>query len=470
MKFGRFSWKFPLKFGYDAVETSPRRQTPRSDVQSEDDHLIPSKRRKLVSTVRDLKRNFSFAAWAIRKHLDYVSSFSFQSQNKVFYGEGMKELDDHIERLMKWWSLKENFDVRGMHSLSESIRLAEACRVTDGDVFLYKLKAGMVQGVEGDLIAKPTSGVLPSRYKAQDFEHGIKRSPAGKPLSYAVNKRVGNHLEFHKVVSARHMIHFAYWDRFDQIRGVSPLASAITTMQDAYESVVYALGRAKISQLFGLVMNRASAEAVGEVSGGGTKTEGDDKSEYKVDFGKGPFILDFDHPDDDAKFIDSNQPSSEFVQFFNATLALALKALDIPFSFYDESFTNYSGARQALLLYEQSAAEKRKAVKAVLDALTRWRIMLWIASGVLKLPAGITISDIRWDWQPSGIPWVDPLKETMADKEAVDGALNSRRRILRKQGIDVNEVFDELEQEQNEIEKRGIGPAASTGISQVIQH
>jgi len=238
MKFGRFSWKFPLKFGYDAVETSPRRQTPRSDVQSEDDHLIPSKRRKLVSTVRDLKRNFSFAAWAIRKHLDYVSSFSFQSQNKVFYGEGMKELDDHIERLMKWWSLKENFDVRGMHSLSESIRLAEACRVTDGDVFLYKLKAGMVQGVEGDLIAKPTSGVLPSRYKAQDFEHGIKRSPAGKPLSYAVNKRVGNHLEFHKVVSARHMIHFAYWDRFDQIRGVSPLASAITTMQDAYESVV----------------------------------------------------------------------------------------------------------------------------------------------------------------------------------------------------------------------------------------
>jgi len=96
--------------------------------------------------------------------------------------------------------------------------------------------------------------------------------------------------------------------------------------------------------------------------------------------------------------------------------------------------------------------------------------MLWIASGVLKLPAGITISDIRWDWQPSGIPWVDPLKETMADKEAVDGALNSRRRILRKQGIDVNEVFDELEQEQNEIEKRGIGPAASTGISQVIQH
>jgi hypothetical protein len=41
----------------------------------------------------------------------------------------------------------------------------------------------------------------------------------------------------------------------------------------------------------------------------------------------------------------------------------ALKGLDIPYSFFDEAHTNYSGARQALLQYEQSADVKRHDVR-----------------------------------------------------------------------------------------------------------
>jgi len=67
-------------FGYDAVESKNRRQAPTGRLRSEDKELLPHQRRKLTSASRDIHRNFTIAAWAIRKHLDYVSTFSFQSR------------------------------------------------------------------------------------------------------------------------------------------------------------------------------------------------------------------------------------------------------------------------------------------------------------------------------------------------------------------------------------------------------
>jgi hypothetical protein len=62
-------------FGYDAVESKNRRQAPTGRLRSEDKELLPHQRRKLTSAARDIHRNFTIAAWAIRKHLDYVSTF-----------------------------------------------------------------------------------------------------------------------------------------------------------------------------------------------------------------------------------------------------------------------------------------------------------------------------------------------------------------------------------------------------------
>ena len=72
-------------------------------------------------------------------------------------------------------------------------------------------------------------------------------------------------------------------------------------------------------------------------------------------------------PGDRAEFLESKSPSTEFQAFSQVMVSVALKALDIPYSFYAENFTNYSGARQALLQYEQSAKIKRMDLQALLD-------------------------------------------------------------------------------------------------------
>src|SRR5438045_2473047 len=81
--------------GYDAVDSRGKRKAPPARTRSEDQELLLMQRRMLLSGTRDLQRNFAIAAWAIRKHLDYVSTFAFQSRT------GIGDLDDKIETLMK---------------------------------------------------------------------------------------------------------------------------------------------------------------------------------------------------------------------------------------------------------------------------------------------------------------------------------------------------------------------------------
>ena len=171
------------QFGYDAADTtgtSRRRRYSTTQLQSEDDILTKEKRKKLISSARDLNRNFAIPAWMIRKHLDYVSAFTFQSRT------GDPDLDKRIEELMEWYSREENCDVARRHPLSQITRLAETGRTIDGDVYLLILSSGHLQAIESDRVRQPRNTRV---VDPDDYPHGIKTKPSGMIDSYAINGR-----------------------------------------------------------------------------------------------------------------------------------------------------------------------------------------------------------------------------------------------------------------------------------------
>lgn len=439
--------KNPFQWAYDAVFPKNKRQAPTGILRSEDAELQTGHRRLLVSSTRDLHRNFSLAAWMIRRHLDYVSTFSFQSKTGG-------AVDDQLERLMRWWSNPANCDATGRMSLQKLVRLGEMRRVIDGDLLFVKLSDGTIQAVEGDRL-RDEGMPAEVRRDGDTWVQGVKLDKYGGHAGYAVYKRnsSGSSFIFERVVPARNAYHFAYLDRFDQVRGISPLAAAVNTLRDVYEGFDYALAKMKISQLFGLKITRKADDALGE------PTEGDSDG-YSVNFGNGPQVLDMD-PGDDAQFLESATPSDQFQNFSQTMISVALKSLDIPYSFYAENFTNYSGARQALLQYELSAKIKRQDVIALLDHLTAWRIGLWVQDGVL--PAG----NYRWDWVPQGISWIDPMSEVQANVLAVDRNMTSLTRVLREQGLDFYEVVDERADELAYLASKGV-PVMPAIVQQVV--
>lgn len=434
------------RFSYDGAATSKnQRKAASSALSSEDAKLTAGKRKVLQGAARDLSRNFSIAAWAIRKHLDFVSSFKFQSRT------GDAGLDREIERLMSWWGRPENCDVAGRHGLPRMLRLAEERRTVDGDVFLLKLTGqrvrGKLQAIESDRVIDPRDDTGRS---GATWVHGVNVNDAGRALGFAVHKRVrgGKGLEMDRVVAARNVIHHGFFDRFDQVRGVSPLAPAVNVFRDVYEAADYALAKAKVSQMFGLVFYREALDAAGTLD--------NSTDPYEVDFGRGPVLLDLE-PGDKAEFLESKTPATEFQSFAQLMISVALKSLDIPFSFFDESFTNFYGSRGALLHYQKACEAKRADVRDVLRKLTAWRMSLWIDDGVLSLPAGLGVSDLNWEWIPAGLAWWDPAKEIRGDVEAINAGLRTRSEIrAEKYGDDWIDVVDQLAREREALEERGL--------------
>jgi len=435
-------------FGYEAVTPSKHRTVNSNPLQSEDRELLATDRHKMISQNRDLSRNFAIAAWAIRKHLDFVSSYSFSmnSDDKVF--------NKRVEELVKWWSRPLNFDAAGRHSLSRFTRIAESHNVVDGDFFAHKLENAKLRGIEGDLIRKP-EGTTRAINQPSRWVHGIRTNGNGAAISYAAHRRhinlhAAERIKFDRFIPARNMVHLGNMTRISQTRGISPLASAFNDFHDVSKNKDYALAKSKIAQLFGLVIYRDGNElgmpvvdesvldedsVTEDVNGAGNDENCDLQEDvgprYEVNFGEGPIHLELEG-NDRAQFLENKTPSAEFQQFMLSSIGIALKSLDIPYSFYDEAHTNFFGSKAALIIYMKSCLEKRKVLQEFLRQITIWRLRLFIISGELVLPAGKTISDIPFKWVPTGIPWFDP-RDVKADLDAIKGNLTTRTetRLLR---------------------------------------
>lgn len=419
------------RFQYDAVESRGRRRSPGVNHNAEDLILTAPKRARAQSNTRDIVRNFSIAGWAIRRHLDYVATFEFDPQND---DRGLnREMNDFFWRIAS----RQRFDVGGRHSWASGFRMLEGQAIVGGDCGFLLLNDGRIQGTESDCVRnfdgadKATGG---------RWVQGVKIDGAGRALAFAVHRRKGNGFEFARTVPASNMIWHGYYDRFagDQTRGVSPIVSALNPLRDVYENFDYALMKAKVSQLFAMAIFRRAEQSAGELMPGSGETTTDvdgntRRQPYSVDFSGGPVLLDLD-PGDEAKILESATPSSQFQDYMELSIEVALKALDIPFSFFDESHTNFFGSRGAWLHYERACEAKREPLQEAQDRLFIRRLMVAIRDGEFELPRGKTIGDLRWGFVPRGVPWWKPSEEVRGDREAVLGGFENPESICRKRG------------------------------------
>lgn len=445
--------------GIDAIDQSKKRRMPGGAVRSLDDEIPDRKRQRVSLSARNVTRNFELAAWAIRKHLDFVSTFTFAMRSKS------KSFNADVEGFVEFWGRPQNFDTTGRHGLRKSIRLAESSRCVDGDVFFVKLDDGKTQAIEADRCKTPDGG----RSKGGDFNaertfNGVEVAINGRPLRFAIHSRSRpSGLVFQRWIRANRIFHHGFFDRFDQHRGVSPIVAALNRFQDVYENFDYALARSKVAQLFSLVFFRDAAEnQMGPVTG--EDADGDGKDDrFNVKLGTRPMIFDLD-PGEDAKFLENKTPAAEFQTFTNAMIGVALKSLDIPFSFFDESFTNFFGSKAALTLYLHSARDKRADVQELLRKLTLWRLRLAIEDGDITLPRSIeTLDDLKFEWIPAGIPWFDP-RDIRGDIDAVKAGLKTREQIRRDKFGDswAEDVVPVLIAEQKLIEDNGLNITMDT--------
>lgn len=482
------------QLSYDAISEKSRRRAPATTNYAEHVVLPEFKRKKLLATIHDQVRNASLVAWMIRRHLDYVSRFRFQ------FRTGNEALDKLVTRLFQWHAQPRNFDIAARFGREEMFRMFEMEKVVAGDAALVKLGDAKLQAIESDMIAYPTSGrkMRPDGYDRIPIEElsGVEKD-TGAVMSELYSGRVdawcicnrgwnGKAVAYDHLEEAVNVIFDGYFTRFSsQVRGVSPLSTAVNAIQDLYESFEYNLLKAKIHSLFGLAIMRDYAGADSdqeEVSGFGAAsgiTTGQteqltDASESSAGTKSVASSLQALNPDSmlmvdmetkgRIETIESKTPSSEFQNFSELMMRVVMLSFDIPYTAFNSASSNFAGMIADHNFYDVSCRWKREKNRWARQNYSDW-LLAWAWDNAdwglqnVAIQAGVNrLRDLQEsvEWIPAGAPWLQKMQEVQGDISTIAAGIDNPMDVCKRRGTDFFANVDKLAEAYAYAKSKGV--------------
>lgn len=415
---------------YQALNPKHRRRSTGRRIFAEDRLLTDSRRQRLTSNNLDVWRNMGLLSWAIRRTQDYCCLWDFQPRT------GDDGLNAELRWLMERDTQREKIDVYGRMSWDDMRRIAMAQQLLAGDCFFVQQQGGTLQLVEGGYCVNPGK----QRNHRGGWMNGAKLR-RGRPVAWNFREDdPATEKQTDRDVRASLIWQYCQFEgRPNQIRPQSPLVAAINEYRDLDETLDHARTKVKVEQLFGVAIKRGEeAEAIDEDDDSTTETSVG--ASNVADLGDGPQVFDIKE-NEGIEVIESKNPSSGTQDFIKLCCQIALKALDLPFNFFDESHTNWSGSRGAWILFERSCYARRQAQLCLHRQMTNWRLWHWTlppeagGTGELQLPSGMMVQDIAYKWTPRGMAWWQPAVELRADLDAVASGLKTFQDVCDERGL-----------------------------------
>ncbi|MBR0224515.1 MAG: phage portal protein [Thermoguttaceae bacterium] len=432
-------------FSYEAVEPSSTRRPVYVSSRSEDGELPPIRRRALISEARDQLRNFTLAGFALRKHLQFVSYYRFSCETPD------AAFNRKLERMVEDWKRRENCDVARRSSFDELMTILESHRAVDGDVGIIRRQDNRLQIVEGDRIKNP-----PETKPEETWVNGVELTRDGEASKYAVWSRDANGaMRFERKVDAANMDLIAYRTRRDQIRGVSLFAPAVKMISYLYDGLDYALAKLKLEQMMGVV---TKLDDGGSLVGVAPTDSATVDATLHEKFGRDLLHIAL-KPGEEASFMESNNPSQNFQNFTELVSRLIFASLDLPYSFFDGSKTNFYGSKGEFEQYLDTVEKKQSATISTLNEwIFDWLLPNWLANGRLTLPSGWKLEDLRGDvgWRGSGLPYWRLFEYVKETQTAISGGLVDPYALADSFGESLSRNIEKIRQARADAKSKGV--------------
>lgn len=396
---------------------------------------------------------------------------TLQSRVQNRNNEGLDKLAcDAIEADFTAWGKRGNADVTGRLSWKMIQNLYVETMARDGEV-LIQFHPGFnnnrwrfaLEFIDVELLDvthnvtmkngnEVVMGVELNKYKRPVAYHLLSTHSAGSE-HYQHNGR-----NYQRIPASR-ILHDFMVEWVDQVRGVPWVASGLQrlNMLNGYEEAELVAARTGSSKMgFFETDPEFYAEYVGD--------EVDDYGDTITDAEPGTF----ERLPAGMKFVawDPQHPNAAFADFVKATLRGISSGLGVSYNSLanDLEGVNYSSLRQGAL-EERSAWMNLQSF--VIESLCERVFAMWLPNALLagiSLPNGGTLRAddldryIKSSWQGRRWPWVDPQKEMVAHREAYDLKIRSRSEIIREQGRDPEDVWQEIAAENKRMEDLGLNP------------
>ena len=411
---------------------------------------------------RDLERNSDIAQSIIHAYKRNVVGKGYTLRAMT----GDDELNKQIEKAWKRWCKARNCDVTGEQSITQILRLmVERKRVDGGILVLYRYTPGGVvpfclQCLEVDEL---DATVTTPHHAGNKVVGGIEYNKYRRPVGYWIRQYdiEGWTLLDPVYIDAKDVFFYKAKHRPSQLREMSDLAPTITRIRDTNEFITAVSVKERIAACLSVLIKKATP------SGGYGRT-GSRGPDGQIDYtGKklGPGMIMEMNAGDEAQVVDPKGAATDATAFLKTQQGLigAGQGLSYEATSRDMSGATYASARQNAIEDESTYTEEIELLEAFMSEVYEHFIISGYLSGLFNIPG---FWDKKTDfldhsWVKAPKKWIDPAKESTADKTALQSGQKTFQDLCAERGKDWKEAVQEMAEvlrygRENGIEMGGV--------------
>lgn len=393
---------------------------------------------------RDLERNSDMMNAVIGAFKRNVVGGGYRMQATT----GKPELNKQIEKAWEKWCKKQNCDVTGQQSFNQIIRMAVARKKVDGGILFVKryTKEGylpfQLQMIEVDEL--DCTQTTPKK-KGNKVVGGIEYNSYNKPQGYYIRQYGldGYSLTEPVYIEAKDVVFYFTKKRPTQVREISDMAPTIPRIRDANEFMVAVSVKERIAACLSVFIKKVlPTTGIGRTGG-----SGEQRTSYE---GKTitPGMIKELNAGDEIQVVNPTGQSADATTFTKLQQRLigAGQGISYEATSRDMSESNYSSTRQGLIEDELTYKEDKELLIEIMTEIYETFLISAVLAGVLAIPDFWTNKDtyMSHEWIQAPKAWIDPAKESTANKTAMASGQKTFKQIAAENGRDWREQIDDM--------------------------
>lgn len=393
---------------------------------------------------RDLERNSDLMTSVIGAYRRNVVGGAFTLQAKT----NDESLNTTIEELWKKWCKKRNCDVTGQQSLNQILRMAVRRKKIDGAIMIKKCftSAGFIpfqiQCLEVDEL--DIFQTVPKK-KGNKVVGGIELNKFNRPEGYWIRQYSldGFSIQIPEYVKANDIIFYWQKTRPSQVREISDMTPTATRIRDTNEFMTAVSVKERIAACLSVFIKKVVP------SGGMGRGNKIEIEKHKYD-GKriSPGMIRELNAGDEVQVVNPSGQATDATAYTKLQQRMIGAGQGISYEAMarDMSEANYSSARQGLIEDDLTYDEEKELLKEVMDEIYETFVISLVLAGEISVKDFWEKKDnyLAHDWIQAPKKWIDPIKESNANKIALQTGQKTFQQIAAENGRDWKDQIDDM--------------------------
>jgi lambda family phage portal protein len=408
---------------------------------------------------RDLERNSDIMNSVVGAFKRNVVGGGYHVQIKT----NDEELNKTIKDAWKKWCKKRNCDVTGTQSLNQIIRMAVERKKVDGGILFVKryTSEGFVpfqlQMIEVDEL---DTGAVQPKTPGNKVVGGIEYNSYNKPIGYFIRQYEidGYSLRDPVYVEAKDVIFYTSKKRPSQLREMSDMSHTIPRIRDVNEFMTAVSVKQRIEACLSIFVKKA-LPTTGISGYGRSNSAAEERISYD---GKmlTPGMIKELNAGDEIQVVNPNGQGADATNFtkLQQRLVGAGQGISYEATSRDMAESTYSSARQGMIEDDLTYDEEKELLIEVLDEIYETFIISAVLCGAISIPKFWNEKDkyLSHEWIQEPKPWIDPYKESNANKVALQTGQKTYKQIAAENGRDWREQVDDMAEVLDYGKEKGI--------------